>query len=339
MNILFQNALQKIPQKVPPIWFMRQAGRYHSHYQKLRSRNSFMDLCKKPELAAEVALGPVEDFDFDVSILFSDILFPLEAMGMGLQYTDHGPKLGFKLSEDTIDRLTEADKSIHHLAFQKQAVLATRALLPTNKSLIGFIGGPWTLFGYATEGSHKGGLTEAKRNIGLLNRFSEKLLPLLELNIQLQLDGGAEMVMIFDTAAGEVSPSCFKKWIQPMLMRLIHRFPKKLGYYSKSTMPIFFDTEFTEASWAGMGFDHRWRIQDCFSIYKDGFIQGNFDQSLLFLDSNQFKIEISEFLKPMVELSPDERTGWVCGLGHGVLPKTPENNVREFVNTVRKVLS
>src|SRR3984893_18444707 len=103
-NVKFQNALNKIPQKAPPIWFMRQAGRYHRHYQNLRKNHSFMELCKDPALAAQVALGPVEDFDFDVAILFSDLLFPLEALGMGLSY-DPAPKLGLKLTSDNIKKL------------------------------------------------------------------------------------------------------------------------------------------------------------------------------------------------------------------------------------------
>src|SRR5437762_11477225 len=104
-NERFQNALARVPQRTPPIWLMRQAGRYHRHYQALRAQHSFMDLCKQPELAAEVALGPVLDFDFDAAILFSDLLFPFEAVGMGLDYTDHGPQLGWKLNQDSIKDL------------------------------------------------------------------------------------------------------------------------------------------------------------------------------------------------------------------------------------------
>src|SRR5471030_2818467 len=98
MNEKFQNALHRVPQAVPPVWFMRQAGRYHSHYQALRKQHSFMELCKNPDLAAEVALGPILDFDYDVAILFSDLLFPLEALGMGLEYGDGGPKIGRHLN-------------------------------------------------------------------------------------------------------------------------------------------------------------------------------------------------------------------------------------------------
>lgn len=337
MNLLFQNAIKRIPQNVPPIWFMRQAGRYHKHYQGLRAKHSFMELCKQPELAAEVALGPVQEFDFDVSILFSDILFPLEALGMGLEYTDHGPRMGYKLNPETINNMGEVPAAIEFMKFQNAAVKATRTVLPKNKSLIGFIGGPWTLFVYATEGSHAGSLTTSKKLIQLFPRFLEKMYPLLKANIQLQLDGGAEAVMIFDTAAGEVSPMFFQEWIQPVLTQLAHDFAGKVGYYSKGTQPVFFNSAFKELPWTGQGFDHRCYLPDCFKIQNKGFVQGNFDQSLLFLDESEFKRNLEIFLKPMQNLSPADRAGWVCGLGHGVLPQTPEKNVKLFVDTVREV--
>lgn len=339
MNSLFQNSLQRRPQNVPPVWFMRQAGRYHKHYQGLRSQHSFMDLCKNPELAAQVALGPVAEFDFDVSILFSDILFPLEALGMGLDYTDHGPQLGFKLTPETLSKLGPVEDAIKFMHFQKEAMQATRALLPSNKSLIGFIGGPWTLFVYAVEGSHAGSLIQSKTLAPNFPMFLEKMFPLLKENIRLQLEGGAEVVMIFDTAAGEVSPLFFKEWIQPVLEKLSREFPGKMGYYSKGTQPVFFDNSFKDLPWAGQGFDHRCFLPECFSIQNKGFVQGNFDQSLLFMDEANFKKALSQFLQPMKELTPQQRAGWVCGLGHGVLPKTPERHVKLFVETVRETLS
>src|SRR5438128_4996904 len=121
-----RNALARAPQTTPPIWLMRQAGRYHSHYQQLRRQHSFMDLCKMPELAAEVALGPVLDFDFDAAILFSDLLFPLEALGMGLEYTDQGPQLEWKLDPKSVSALRSIDDAWPHLLFQGEAMRATR---------------------------------------------------------------------------------------------------------------------------------------------------------------------------------------------------------------------
>src|SRR5216110_2852200 len=167
----FQNAMARRAQSTPPIWLMRQAGRYHKHYQALREKYSFMDLCKRPELAAEVALGPVLAFDFDAAILFSDLLFPLEALGMGLEYTDRGPQLGWHLDEQSLARLCSIEDAWPHLLFQGEAMRATRERLPLERSLIGFVGGPWTLFVYAVEGSHKGSLVASKKLLSLFPRF------------------------------------------------------------------------------------------------------------------------------------------------------------------------
>src|SRR2546426_11595413 len=145
-NLRFQNALARTPQPTPPIWLMRQAGRYHRHYQALRQKHSFMELCKEPDLAAEVALGPVLDFDFDAAILFSDLLFPLEALGMGLEYTDRGPQLGWRLDQTTLPRLRSVEEAWPNLFFQGEALRLTRDALAGDKSLIGFVGGSWTLF-------------------------------------------------------------------------------------------------------------------------------------------------------------------------------------------------
>lgn len=340
MNTKFQNALNKTPQQTPPIWFMRQAGRYHSHYQGLRAQHTFEEMCKNPELAAQVALGPIMDFDFDTAILFSDILYPLEALGMGLQFTEQGPRLGFQLDLESIKKLTSVEKAVDFMQFQKKAVQATREVLPKDKSLIGFIGGPWTLFVYAVEGSHSGALIKSKTLAPhLFPVFMEKMESLLAQNIQLQLDGGAEIVMIFDTAAGEVSPIFFKKYLVPVLEKLVNRFPKKIGYYSKGTQISFFEDSFLNLPWVGMGFDHRWNLSNAFQIYQRGFVQGNFDQSLLHLDKDTFKKELDAYLQPIKALTLEQRAGWVCGLGHGVLPKTPEENVRYFVNRVREVFS
>lgn len=341
-NIKFQNALNRVEQTVPPIWMMRQAGRYHQHYQKLRAKYSFDQLCKQPELAAQTALGPIEDFDFDVAILFNDILFPLEGLGMGLTYTDKGPQLAFQLDASTIGKLGSIDQASEFLKFQGQGVQVTRELLPKDKSLVGFVGGPWTLFVYAVEGSHKGNLLSSKQQLAsLYPQFCEKMLPVLASTIDAQLKGGAEVVMLFDTAAGELSPAMFKKWIQPSLQWLSDKFPNQLGYYSKATNRDYFNHGWQTLQFKGMGFDHHWDISQILrqGELSHGFIQGNFDQSLLFLSPQEFATTLKEYLKPIAELGIADRKGWVCGLGHGVLPNTPEQNVRSFVQIVREVMS
>lgn len=338
MNTRFHNALNGIEQKIPPVWFMRQAGRYHKHYQALRKAHSFMELCKNANLVAEVALGPIADFDFDVSILFSDLLFPLEALGMGLTY-DPAPKLGWHLNETSLAKLRPFASAVEDLQFQKEALRATRKVLPADKSLIGFVGGPWTLFTYACEGEHKGSLTGAKSNLNLYHNFCEYLLPLLEANIALQLEGGAEIVMMFDTAAGELSPRTYHDNIESHVLTLAKKFPGKIGYYSKGTTPWHLQNLKQKPVFAGFGVDHRFEIADVLKENVRGFVQGNFDQALLFCDREEFEKQLAAYLEPIKILTPLQRRGWVSGLGHGVLPQTPEENVRLFVKRIREVFA
>ncbi len=317
-NARFQNALARRAQSVPPIWLMRQAGRYHKHYQALRQRHSFMDLCKQPDLAAEVAF------------------FPLEALGMGLEYTDGGPRLGWKLNPGTFVQLRSVEDAWPHLLFQGEAMRATRERLPEDRSLIGFVGGPWTLFVYAVEGSHAGSLTASKKLLALFPRFCEVIVPLLARNIELQLNNGAEVVMIFDTAAGELTPDAFQTEVTPQLELLTQRHSSRIGYYSKGTQPAHLrHSLFNQGSLAGVGVDHRWDMSEALGMFRPGFVQGNFDQALLLSERDELQQRLTRYLDA---LSRHDRSGWVCGLGHGVLPGTPEDNVRLFVDTVRKAM-
>lgn len=338
MNTRFQNALKREVQNIPPIWFMRQAGRYHKHYQGLRAKHSFVELCKVPELAAETALGPMRDFDFDVSILFSDLLFPLEALGMGLSYADGPPKLGFSLDETTFPCLRPWAEACPDLNFQGDSVKATRELLPKDKSLIGFVGGPWTLFVYAVEGGHSGSLIKSKKLLStLFPKFCESLVPLLEYTVARQLKNGAELVMMFDTAAGELSPALYDQYVAPQILRLARLFPGKMGYYGKGLTEAFLQTAtFTEAPFAGYGLDHRFSLPGVLKGWKKGFLQGNFDQALLHLKGDDFIVALRDYLEPFKRLSPAERAGWVSALGHGVLPATPEANVKRMVEVIRE---
>ncbi|WP_167883664.1 uroporphyrinogen decarboxylase family protein [Leptospira ognonensis] len=336
-NKRFANAIHQIPQAVPPIWFMRQAGRYHSHYRRLKEKYSFLELCKNPNLAAEVALGPIEAFGFDVSILFSDLLFPLEALGIGLDYAP-GPKLAFQLrTEKDVNALRKLDDALPYLEFQKKALQLTKEILPKDVSLIGFLGGPWTLFTYAASGKHEGNLSFPKTNPGLINAFYERMLPLLIENLKLQLDGGAEIVMIFDTAAGDLHLPQFEKLAIEPLKVLCKLYPGKVGYYAKGTTNDQNDLLTTIDGLVGYGIDHRFDLRKMLtSENKKGFVQGNFDQSLLFLDKVNFKTELENYLNPIKLLSQKERAGWVSGLGHGVLQHTPEENVKYMIDYIRE---
>ena len=339
-NERFQNALQRKTQNIPPIWMMRQAGRYHWHYQKLKEKYTFMELCKNPDLASEVALGPVQDFDFDLAILFSDILFPLEGLGMGLEYTDHGPRLGWHITDNaSMSKFRSMEDAVEFLQFQGQAVRLTREKLPADKSLIGFVGGAWTLFTYAVVGKHEGSLSQAKKLIQEQQQFFQLINRVLAENIRIQLEAGAELVMVFDTAGGELCPMMFEQVVIPAVQELVSQFPGRVGYYTKNSGMYHIDSFRGMEGLAGFGIDHKQYMPDFLKARQKGFVQGNFDQSLLFQEEGDFIKSLDRYLQPILELSAQERAGWVAGLGHGVLPKTPQQNVRKFVEHVREVFA
>lgn len=332
----FCRALRGETLDVPPIWLMRQAGRYHTPYRHLRERHSFETLCRTPALAAEVAMGPMRDFDFDAAILFSDLLFPLEALGFGLSYDDGPPRLDGSLTFDRLAHFRPQPDALERLRFQGEAMQATRARLPAEKALLGFVGGPWTLFVYAMEGTHSGPLLRAKGSLDLYRAFADRMVPLLVENIGLQLEGGADLVMILDTAAGELTPDTFKAAMSPDLAVLARAHPSRLGYYAKGLRPSHVDAGFARL-WAGLGVDMRWDLAATLRDgQRQGFVQGNFDPVALQLSGEPLEREIERFIEPLRQLDPIDRRGWICGLGHGVLPGTPEESVRTFVTRVRE---
>jgi uroporphyrinogen decarboxylase len=320
---------------------MRQAGRYQDSYQALRRRHSFEALCREPDLAARVALNAVDELDFDAAILFSDLLFPLDALGLPVSYDDGGPKLARRLDEDVLGTLRDVDAAMADLAFQAAAVAETRAQLRADRGLIGFIGGPWTLFVYAMEGTHTGTLTRAKTALPLYRRFASHLGPLLERMARAQLSAGADLVMVFDTAAGDLSPAAFQQDVAPDLARLASALPRQLGYYARGLHPAHLEgLGASMGPWAGLGLDWRWNLAGALTAPdRRGFVQGNLDPSLLHLSGAALTRALDEFLDPLARLDPAERRGWICGLGHGVLQGTPTSSVTTFVRTVRKRLA
>ena len=335
-NTKFLNSLNRTPQKGPPVWFMRQAGRYHSHYQALKKDHTFEELCKNPLLAAETAMGPINEFDFDVAILFSDILFPLEALGMDLSYNP-GPQFGLHLNEENANSLLVNQNPISFMNFQGEAIERTIERLPKEKSLIGFVGGPWTLISYACN------INKDSRQINLNNfqigLLDNVILPLLKENIKLQLNAGAEVVMIFDSAAHQLDEEDFSIYLDKTFNSLAKEFPNKVGYYAKDGInyeTIIAKQDDPEIDLAGMGLDSNIDIRDYFKKTTNGFVQGNFSEHFLTLPHEEFLPKLDIFLNQMSDLAPEDRAGWVCGLGHGVLKTTPQENVKEFVRRIRE---
>jgi uroporphyrinogen decarboxylase len=145
---------------------------------------------------------------------------------------------------------------------------------------------------------------------------------------------------VFDTAAGELAPSAFREHVVPDLRQLASVRPQRLGYFARALHPAHLAGDGELGPWAGIGLDWRWDLSQYLAAAdRRGFVQGNFDPALLHLTGAQLRDALREFLEPIAALTPDERRGWVCGLGHGILPGTPEESVATFVQTVRERLS
>ena len=320
MNKLFENACNREEQSPPPIWMMRQAGRYQQGYMELKESFTFEQMCKLPNVAAKVAMLPINQFDFDIAILFSDILFPIEGLGIPLKF-DPGPKFEWLLTEENYKNHMDVEAAIEHMDFQSRAITATLEALPKKKSLIGFVGGPWTLLNYAT-GKQK---TSTKFKVEYLHKV---LVPLLNRNIHLQLAAGAEKVMILDSGVGNMSEKFFKDHYKELLQPMVG---DHVGYYTQHLNPKCMPS-LLKMGWKGIGVDSTVDISKTMNKYKDGFVQGNFDEQLLLLPYLECKEQIRLFLSKMDTV---DRTGWVCGLGHGINKLTPEAHVELFVDMVR----
>ena len=330
-NNKFYNALNQISQSTPPIWFMRQAGRYHSHYQQLKLKYTFEELCKNAELAAEVACGPVEEFDFDVAILFSDILFVLEGLGLELEFNP-GPIFKEELNLKNYKKFNDIDRAIDHMTFQSDAIKFTRQKLAKNKSLIGFVGGLWTILRFAT------GQNKEKKNFQnfYIDFMETTLLEVIKKNIKLQLDAGAEVVMMFDSGISSLDNDFFRGKYKLLLKNISNSFPNKVGYYARgknySEISYLSDLPF-----AGLGVDSGVELKHIFLNSKFGFVQGNFNENYLLLDSKELENKLHIFSENMKNIG--NLNGWVCGLGHGINKTTPEKNVHLFIETIRKKFS
>lgn len=331
---LFQRTLRR--QNIsgtPPIWLMRQAGRYHSHYQNLRQSYSFLDLCRNPQASAEAAMGPIEDFDFDAAILFSDILFPIEAMGVAL---DFNPAPSFSRLLTSVEDLPSYQPTRDpqdFFGFQAEALRELRRRLPASKGLIGFVGGPLTLYQFACNGSGK---TPARVD-ARFEGFMEKLIPLLAENMAVQAAAGIDCMAILDSSSHIVSATEFKSRYLPYLQELLRLFRLKhrdmpVLYYSKGTPP-----ELDGLSIQALGIDHS---QDLVSTLKTQHarfaVQGNVPPEWMNEPWSDIEPRLRAFFTPLAALPPEMRHGWICGLGHGMQPQGREENVRNFVQLVRE---
>jgi len=339
---IFNTPFLKKDHQRPPVWMMRQAGRYQASYQSLRKEHTFEQLCLQPKLATEVALNAIDEFDFDAAILFSDILYIVSAMGPKLKF-DPGPQFEYLLrSKEDLKRYNSQVSISDYMGFQKEALELTRKGLAEDKGLIAFTGGILTIYNFAVEGSARKSMDCAKAGIsnGLFQSFCELLVPLLIQNIDVQLSANPDAFAMFDSGLGFMSDEEFDRIYWPILSPVLNyirtNYPHvNLLYYAKTGSKHILSTIAQSVNTLASSSD--WDIKELFELNSNIVIQGNFNEQYLALDPELFKSKADDFFSYMSTLDSSFTSRWIAALGHGVTPQSRVENVRYFVQRVKEL--
>ena len=337
MNSRFLDACRRRPTDVRPVWFMRQAGRYMKQYRDIRAKASILEICKRPDLAAQVTLQPLEVLDVDAAIIFADLLLPVEPMGLKLKFVSgEGPKIDNPVrTSDDVDSLSISNTD--ELGYVGEAIQLVVRQLAGRVPVIGFVGAPFTLASYMIEGGPSKTFLRTKqmmyRDETLWRRLMGKLVDVLGPFALAQVTAGARAIQVFDSWVGALGPDDYVRYVAPYSRALIERIR------TASVPVIHFGTGaagfFRELHAAGgdvMGVD--WRInidQAWMDISYRSAVQGNLDPAVLFAPLPELKMRVHEILK-----RTGSRPGHIFNLGHGILPETPVDHVRAVVDFVRE---
>jgi uroporphyrinogen decarboxylase len=336
MNNTFLKACRGEKVDYTPVWLMRQAGRYLPEYQAVRSNIDFLTLCKNPKLAAAVTLQPVDILGVDAAILFSDILIPVEPMGMRLEFSDkEGPVLSEPIrGKSAVEKLIVPDIE-EDLPFVLDTIKILRKELEDKVPLIGFSGAPFTLATYMIEGGTSKNFFNTKKlmfqNSGVFNYLMEKITETVISYLSAQIKAGAQAVQLFDTWAGILSPSDYKKFAFPYVKKAISELKKEgvpIIYFVNDCAGILKEVKKSGADVTGID----WRIDIADAIKKLGknmVVQGNLDPCALFLPKEKLEDRVKEIL-----WKGETAKGHIFNLGHGILPQTPVENVIAMVEAV-----
>jgi len=322
-----------------PIWIMRQAGRYLPEYRKVRSKTSFLNLCKTPELAAEVTLQPVDLVGVDAAIIFSDILIVPEAMGQKLSIEEkQGPRL-FPTIQSASDakKLKKPDPEKAY-AFLGDALRLVRQELPEGVPLIGFAGSPWTLLAYMVEGQGSKNFEKVKKLIyenpklahQLLSQIADAVTELLNFEIE----SGAQAVQIFDSWGGLLGPEEFFEFSLDYVERIIANLNRK-------GVPVIFFARGTGHHLEGIqdcgadviGLD--WTVDLAWAqkvLGRKVAMQGNLDPLVLFASPKVIRESVKRLFSKI-----NTRQGYIFNLGHGILPQTPPEHAKYLVKCVKSL--
>jgi uroporphyrinogen decarboxylase len=335
-NDLLLRALRKEKVERPPVWMMRQAGRYLPDYIKLRNKYDFFTRVQTPELATAITLQPVDQVGVDAAIIFSDILVIPQAMGMEvLMEEGKGPSLPktIKTKQD-IDALN-TEHAADHLKYVLDALALTKKELNGRVPLIGFAGAPWTLLCYMIEGKGSKTWDKAKQfaytEPMLAHALLQKITTITIDYLKGQVRAGADTVQVFDSWAGSLSPADFKQFAQPYLLQIAEAlqseapvilFPKGTWYALK---------DLSQSSASGIGIDWTITPQVARELTNNNItLQGNFDPAKLLAPIPQIK----KWVKEMIDAFGAQN--YIANLGHGITPNVPVDHAKAFVEAVKE---
>jgi uroporphyrinogen decarboxylase len=330
-------ACKREPVDVTPVWFMRQAGRYLAEYRAIRERHSLLDICRTPDLATAVTLQPLSRIDVDAAILFSDLLVPLEPLGLPFDFVKgEGPSISNPIrSRADVDRLRRFDPR-EALAHVLETIRLVRGELHGRLPLIGFAGAPFTLASYAIEGGPSSNFSRTKALMYSEPDVWHKLLDLFATVVgeylRAQIDAGCAVVQIFDSWVGSLSPADYREFALPHSKRVFDA----IGGLAPS---IHFGVGTTtilklmrEAGGDVIGLDWRVPLDEGWDVVgADRAVQGNLDPTLLLGPRSRLLAGAADVLRRAAG-----RPGHIFNLGHGILPTTPVEEVQALARFVHE---
>src|ERR1041385_2387161 len=321
----FMRACRREQVPYTPIWLMRQAGRYMKEYRDVRARYSFLEMCKKPEVAAEVTVYAAHRLNVDAAIIFADILLIVEPMGLNLEFAKgegpviHNPVLN---GQDVL-RLRELD-DVESLEFVMQAIRETRRSLKSSIPLIGFAGAPFTLASYIVEGGASKNYVETKRLMyddraawdAMMSLIARALVKYLNA----QIEAGAQAVQLFDSWVGALSPDDYRAYVLPHTRSVIAGLKPGVPVIHFGTGTSSLLEAMREAGGDVIGVDWRVRLDAAWRrVGYDSGVMGNLDPVALFAQRRDLRSQIKNILDQAAN-----RPGHIFNLGHGILPETPD---------------
>jgi len=321
----------------PPIWMMRQAGRYLPEYRETRKKaGSFIDLCYDPELAVEVTLQPIRRFGFDASILFSDILVVPHALGRDLRFEEGAGPLMTPMREKDIDAL-DASRFHEHLQPVYETVRRLRQELPQETALIGFCGAPWTVATYMIAGRGTPDQAPAKlfgyRNPDLFSRLLDTIAAVSADYLIRQIDEGADAVQIFDSWAGVLDEESFERWCIRPVAEIVNRVRKKHPNVPIVGFPrgagSFYGRYRDATGVTALALDWTVSLEEARRLQTQGPVQGNLDPLRLVAGGKALSDGVEAILSGL------GNGPLIFNLGHGITPETPIEHVEAMIRQVR----